>query len=523
MSTTRRLRIGIDVGGTNTDAVLLDADGRVLAWHKAPTTVDVFDGIRDALGAVLAGDVDRTSVTQVMLGTTHPLNAIIRRRDLGRVGVLRIGAPATLCVPPFAGWPDDLAELVRGPVAIIAGGHEYSGAEINPLDHDAVRAFAASCAGVVDAVAVTGVTSPVNPGHEQEAARIIAGELGDAVTVTQGHGVGGIGLLERENSAILNCALIGVGRAVVGGLTRAVTAHGLDPDLYLTQNDGTLLSAEEATRRPVLTIGSGPTNSMRGAAYLSGLADAVVMDVGGTSTDVGLLVDGFPRESALAVDIGGVRTNYRMPDLISVGLGGGTKVWPGDTAKPTIGPDSVGYRLTTDALVFGGDTLTLTDISVQSGRVQLGDRHLANSVDPGLVRTVVAEVDEQISSLADRIKASRGDLPLIAVGGGAHLIPELIDGISKVVRHEHAAVANAIGAAIAEASGSIDRTFSYDEQGREASLESAKELAVDEAVRAGADPASVRITRIVEIPMSYMPGNCTHVQVKAVGPLLQHH
>ena len=140
----------------------------------------------------------------------------------------------------------------------------------------------------------------------------------------------------------------------------------------MSQNDGTLMSPELAARFPVLTFASGPTNSIRGGGLLSGLDDCIVVDIGGTTTDVGVLSAGFPRESSVAVDIGGVRTNFRMPDVLSIGLGGGSRVRSADGAT-TVGPDSVGFRLTSEALVFGGSTLTATDIAVASGRAQIGD------------------------------------------------------------------------------------------------------------------------------------------------------
>ena len=515
-----RLRIGLDVGGTNTDAGVVDESGRVVSWFKSSTTPNVFDGIRTALAAVLA-EVDRGAVSQVMLGTTHPVNAIIRRAGLAKVGILRIAAPATLSISPLAPWPKDLAAIVRGPAWIIGGGHEYEGTEITALDEDAVARFARECRDVVEAIAVTGVTSPANPDHELRAREIIADILGADYPVTLGHEVGGLGLLERENSAVLNGALQHVGRQIVAGLASALREENLDADMYLTQNDGTLLAAHEAARRPIMTIGSGPTNSMRGAAFLSGLADAIVVDVGGTSTDVGLLVDGFPRESALAVEIGGVRTNYRMPDLISVGLGGGSILAPAGAGGPAAGPDSVGHLIGERALVFGGDTATLSDVSVVAGRAEFGDRATAAAVLPRRrVSSVLAWVDDRMQYLADRIKAAHSDLPLVAVGGGAHLIPERLAGVSQVIRHEYGHVANAIGAAISEASGSVDRSMRYDDSSREECLAQASAAAVDAAIYAGADPTRIRITSITEIPMAYMPGNCARVQVRAVGPLL---
>lgn len=182
------------------------------------------------------------------------------------------------------------------------------------------------------------------------------------------HQVGGLGLLEWENATTLNAALLGVAERIVQGFHTALAEHGLSVASYLTQNDGTLMTAEEAVRFPILTVGSGPTNSMRGACALAGLSNALVIDVGGTSSDVGILVDGFPRESSTAVEVGGVRTNFRMPDLISIGLGGGTVVRTGP-AGPRVGPDSVGYHVVNETLWRGGQTLTLSDISVQAGAV----------------------------------------------------------------------------------------------------------------------------------------------------------
>ncbi|MDQ6525361.1 hydantoinase/oxoprolinase family protein [Nocardioides sp. LHD-245] len=512
------LRIGIDVGGTNTDAAIVDDDGKVVASTKSATTPDPFDGIRTSLSKVV-GEVDPSLISQAMLGTTHPANAIIQRRDLDRVGVLRLAAPATQGVRPGAGWPKDLHQAIIARSEVIAGGNEYDGAEIAPLDEDAVRRFAASCGGEVGAISVSAPFSPASHDHELRTAEILAEELGSDFAVSLSHQVGALGMLERENATILNSSLLGVARSVVAGFHAALAENGLDVDSYLTQNDGTLMSSEEAVRFPVLTLGSGPTNSMRGACSLAGIADAIVVDVGGTSADVGILVDGFPRESTAAVEVGGVRTNFRMPDLISIGLGGGSVV-RNQGGDVTVGPDSVGYRVVTEARVRGGQVLTLSDLSVAAGRLHgFGDRELLGDLDDAVVRLAMAWVDQQVESMADRMKASRESLPLIAVGGGSHLVADHVRGVSEVVRPENHAVANAFGAAIAEASGSIDRVFRYGDRGRAACLEEARGLAVDAAVRAGAAREAVRITSMVEVPLTYVPGEASRVQVKAAGPL----
>src|SRR5205085_10482303 len=154
-----------------------------------------------------------------------------------------------------------------------------------------------------------------------------------------------------------NAALTDLARVTISGFREAITASHIDAPLFIAQNDGTVMSAETAMALPVMSFASGATNSMRGAAFLSDTQDAMVIDVGGTSSDVGQLRRGFPREANSVVEIAAVRTLFRMPDLLSIGLGGGSVI----TETPfSVGPQSVGYRLTEEALVFGGKILTAT-------------------------------------------------------------------------------------------------------------------------------------------------------------------
>jgi N-methylhydantoinase A/oxoprolinase/acetone carboxylase beta subunit len=256
---------------------------------------------------------------------------------------------------------------------------------------------------------------------------------------------------------------------------------------------------------------------MRGAGLLSGLDQAVVVDVGGTTTDVGALRRGFPRESGGAVEVGGVRTNLRMPDLLSLGLGGGSLVVAGD--EIAVGPRSVGYRLTERALVFGGDTLTATDVAVAAGRLVLGDPDRVSALDPELVSGALDLIHRRVEQAVDRMRTSAEPLPVILVGGGADLLAREIAGASEVVRPPHAAIANAIGAAIANVGGEVDRVYSYEEHGRDRTLTLAVEEAVRRARQAGADPESVEVVAIEEVPLAYLPGQAVRVRVKAVGTL----
>jgi N-methylhydantoinase A/oxoprolinase/acetone carboxylase beta subunit len=515
------LRLGIDVGGTNTDAVVLDAQGHVLAKAKTPTTADVVTGIAQAMDQVLTDGIPAQSIDCAMLGTTQCINAILQRQHLGRVGVVRLGAPATLAIPPLSDWPPDLRSHIARFSYIVAGGHEFDGREISPLDEAHLRTIGQELTGQVDAIAVSAVFSPVNPEHERRAAAIVREAVGEHIPLSLSHEIGSLNLLERENATVLNAALMRVIGLAVEAFRSAATQRGIEAPLYLTQNDGTLMPLDDALRHPILTVASGPTNSMRGAAKLSGLREAIVVDVGGTTTDIGALQHGFPRQAAAAIAIGGVRTNFRMPDLLSLALGGGSLVQV-EGQRVSVGPRSVGYRLMTEARIFGGDTLTMTDIAVAAGTIRLGDPARVRDLPPDVVEQALGAALHMLIECIDRVKTSPADLPLIAVGGGSMLVPDHLPGASMVVRPEHADCANAIGAAIAQVSGEVDRIWHLEGRSRESVLSEAREMASEKAFQAGADPDTLELIEREEIPLAYLPGDAVRLRVKVAGWLKLH-
>jgi N-methylhydantoinase A/oxoprolinase/acetone carboxylase beta subunit len=502
-------KIGIDVGGTNTDAVLVE-NQTIVASVKATTTEDVTSGIVQALAGLLAKVPGPSrDVGAVMIGTTHFTNAVVERKHLSRIAAVRIGAPASSSLPPFVDWPEDLAALVRGGVYSIEGGHEYDGRPIVPFDERAMRSAARQIReSGLRSVAVASVFSPLTPVCEERAREILEEECG-GIDVTLSRDIGRLGLLGRENATLLNAAIIELARKTTRAFVAALSGSGIAAPLYLTQNDGTVVRAEIAERFPVYSFASGPTNSMRGAAFLSGIEDALVVDVGGTTSDVGCLKSGFPREANSVVEIGGVRTLFRMPDLLSIGLGGGSLVSGG-----RVGPQSVGYRLTEKALVFGGDTLTATDVAVGLGLIDLGDRGRLKG-DPKTFEAARSTISSMLEEAVDRMKTEAAPEPLIAVGGGAFLVPEAIPGISEVMHVEHQEVANAVGAAIAQVSGEVDRVWSG--VGREEAIREATELARQKAVEGGASAASLRVVEVEDLPLAYLPGDALRVRIRVVG------
>ncbi|MTW87093.1 hydantoinase/oxoprolinase family protein [Virgibacillus dakarensis] len=513
-------RIGIDVGGTHTDAVILDEAYNVIAETKAPTTEDVSSGIYQALKEVVA--VSRVPVEEInyaMLGTTHCTNAIVERKRLNKVAVIRIGAPATLSVKPLIGVPEDLKAILGKYMYIVRGGHEFDGREITELDEKQLYRIANELKGKVDSIAITSVFSPVSNQHEQRAAEIIQKVLGEDVAVSLSSEIGNVGLLERENSTILNAAVVEVARTTANGFINALKEENIDAKVFFGQNDGTLMSVEYTVRYPILTIACGPTNSLRGASYLSNISDALVIDVGGTTTDIGVLANAFPRQSSLAVEIGGVRTNFRMPDIMSVGLGGGTIIQVQDDKTFQIGPSSVGHQLSEKALIFGGDMLTATDVIVGLGKAELGDPSKVAHLDMTLLERIYSKMVHMVEEALDKMKTSAEPVPVILVGGGSILLPDTLKGASEVICPANFGVANAIGSAISQVSGQIEKIFAMDELGRKETIEAAKEMACNEAIVAGADPDDLVIVDLEDVPLAYLPGNATRIRVKAAGAL----
>jgi len=518
------LRMGVDVGSTHTDAVIVDEKNRLLHFAKAVTTPDVTTGIVKSMELVVGQGANPDEISAVMFGTTHGLNAIIERFRLAKVAVIRLGLPASSAIEPMLDWPPELRHAVDGGTFLVPGGHEYTGEEISPLDEEKVRAIAESISerGIMN-VAITSVFAPVNADHEKRALRIVR-EVAPEAHVTLSHEIGTLGLLERENSTILNCTIIPVIRAAINSVRMSMRRLGIDSArLFLTQNDGTVMSAEFAEKYPIFTVATGASNAIRGAFVLTGIKDAVVCDTGGTTSNVGVLVKGFPRESAQEVEIGSVRTNFRMPDIVSVGCAGGSIVTVADGRVVSVGPRSVGYRLVEDGISWGGDILTATDVALGLGRMKIEDAR----VNPGKVAHMFGHLLTEaytmmvrtIEDAIDRVKTSAEPSPVITVGGGSLMLPDKLAGASEVYRPEGAQYANAVGAATALVGAVVDKAYSYEHTSRQNALEDAAREAKSRAVEAGARTETVEVVDVEEIAMPYLPGNAVRVRVKAVGRL----
>jgi len=360
----------------------------------------------------------------------------------------------------------------------------------------------------IKSIVVIGIFSPIDVHFKQEerVANIIRQQYPRADIVTSKL-VSNIGFLERENAAILNASILSFARRTIASFQNAISRLELNCPVFITQNDGTILSASAASRLPIRTFSSGPTNSMRGAAFLTqntGSEAMIVVDIGGTTTDVGLLMaNGFPRQVAAFSEISGVRTNFSYPDVRSIGLGGGSIVRKDQDGRLTVGPESVGYKIREKALIFGGDVLTATDCTVFANNdIDLGDRtKLLPTCDQPTSAAFQATVKTMLERIIDTMKTSPEDIPVLLVGGGAIIAPGSLVGASRVVKPNWSGVANAIGAATARVSGVIDVIESTEGTSSSEVLEKLSRQAVEKAVENGAMRETTSIVEMESFPL----------------------
>jgi N-methylhydantoinase A/oxoprolinase/acetone carboxylase beta subunit len=387
--TPGRLRVGIDAGGTFTDAVLHDPERGVLAAAKARTRADLSIGVAEAIDRVLgadvgdgrtgstAGPVSPRSVSLVSLSTTLATNALVEG----------VGRPVALVFIGFAETELDRGGLRRalggGPVILVDGGHEHDGTERHPLD---VAAVVGAASGLeVEAFAVTARFGVRNPAHEL-AVRDALAPLGKPVAC--GHELSSeLDGPRRALTCVLNAGLTGMVTDLCRAARQVLDERGIDAPLMIVKGDGSLVDVEVAVERPIETILSGPAASLIGAAHLLGSGrpygppDLVVADIGGTTTDVGIIRDGHPTLSRRGATVGGHRTMVEAVEMFTTGLGGDSEVRVDARSAPArleVGP----RRLVPLArLAIDEPDLVIDTLRSRQAPYRHGDTTFARAVD----------------------------------------------------------------------------------------------------------------------------------------------
>lgn len=331
------MRVGIDTGGTYTDAALIDSDGGVVASSKAPTTHhDLIDGVSAALHQVLgAARIDRSAITSVALSTTLATNALVERT----------GGGAALVV---AGFDDSSMSRIDGldraaNVIRIAGGHDAQGREKTPLGLDALSA-AIDVVAESDAIAVATLFAVRNEAHEVTIRQFLGADGRTAhLPVTCSHDLSGrLDGPRRASTALANAMLTAPVRRLLDAFKASVRTAGITAPLVVVRSDGSVMSLSQAMERPVETILSGPAASLVGGIHLAGVDDAVVVDIGGTTTDVAVVSDAVPEPVDDGATVGGVATMVLSPRITTEGLGGDSEIgWDEQNSALRIGPGRV--------------------------------------------------------------------------------------------------------------------------------------------------------------------------------------
>ena len=321
--------LGVDTGGTYTDAVIYDeGSNSLVAKAKAPTTHDdLAVGIGQAIERVLAvGSVDPSAIGFVSLSSTLATNALVEGK----------GRPAALVMIGFEEAVLDrggLREAIGGdPVVMVAGGHTPHGAEAEPLDTEALAAAVTEIAPSVDGFAVTSQFSVRNADHEVTARALIRERTG--LPVTCSHELAdALDGPKRSVTALLNARMIALIDELVSTTTDVLAHQGVDAPIMVVRGNGSLVSADFVRERPVETILSGPAASLLGAAHLVGAKDAIISDIGGTTTDIAALRDGSFDLGAKGATVGGHRTMIEAVAMATHGLGGDSEVMLADRAR----------------------------------------------------------------------------------------------------------------------------------------------------------------------------------------------
>ncbi|KAL2817246.1 hypothetical protein BDW59DRAFT_175573 [Aspergillus cavernicola] len=485
------LRIGVDVGGTNTDAVVLDSTQQatptrgVLASHKTPTTPNATAGVESAIRAVLnqSGIADTRGISSVTIGTTAFLNSVIERdrRHLTRVAVLRLSKSFLRDVKPFSDWPPDLAAAIQGYIGYADGGLHIDGSEEAPVvEEQVVNECREIRSRGLSTFVIAGVYAPIDREFHQEdkVHDIVAREIPGADIVCS-HEVANIGFLEHENASILNAAILRFAKQTIRGLQDAMRRLDLSSrPLYLTQNDGTLLDAATAARVPIRTFSSGVTNSMRGAAYLSGLApgegkgeSAIVVDIGGTTTDVGVMLpSGLPRQASAYLSVAGINVNYSLPHLHSIGLGGGSIIGGTENCGVTVGPASVRSQ-----------QRQMSQLQQASRVSVIGDPQACKGLDGKSISNVLVRIKTMLEQAIDTVMTSPDPMPVFVTGGRSVLAPDTIQGASAIIRPPFNDFANTTS------------SKNTSQQSISETTEEAKRMAVEKAVSSGAVSETVNL------------------------------
>ena len=393
----RSIILGIDTGGTYTDAAVIDAGAhRILASAKAITTKgDLAIGVTEAMTAAvakLAGEVTAQDIRLVCVSTTLATNAVVEGHG-NAAGLILIGFDAAMVKRT------GIAAAFPGlPVVAVAGGHDHNGEERAPLDEAALAKAVDHIAPEVSAFAISASFAVRNNAHEVRAREIISGICDKPVTLSSELS-SALDAPRRALTAVLNARLVSRITHLIEAVERAMAGLGITAGLMVVKGDGTLAKAEAVAKRPIETVLSGPAASLVGAKWLSGLDDFIMSDMGGTTTDVGILQHGRPLVAVEGAEVGGWRTMVKAIDVKTIGLGGDSEVQFDSGGQLLIGPQRAVPIALLASRHAGLVAMLEIDLSENEGGSTLGKFLVRPFGDRGTAATGLTEREAEVLKL----------------------------------------------------------------------------------------------------------------------------
>ncbi|MFJ7724768.1 hydantoinase/oxoprolinase N-terminal domain-containing protein [Neobacillus sp. NPDC097160] len=516
------MKIGIDIGGTTTHAVLVTSDGRILQASQHITTPDLLTGVKGSVQALF----ERTSICPaevkgIFIGTTELINAIFEGRVMSRTALIRIGTQPTKIEPAIT-FPETLRSSLKK-VWFVKSSNHYNHATLEPNIHgELFSIFQQIEAHAIEAVSIVGTYSPMYEEEELWVKKAIKKRFPN-IAITVSHRLGSIGYIERENAAILNALFSKLIRSLLAELSSCFSGLAFTCPFWLTKSDGSLMTVQEAMDFPVLTIFSGVANSLKGAAILTSYKDLLAVDIGGSKIYAGRVRNEQLREVNSSTNLAGIDTSLAMPEFISLPFGGGS--------IPNIEDGQVRFLphhsndIAIEGLSWGGSSWTVSDCFLKLFPEAFYDEKIDTARLADLSNNdcelVVSHVMGQLKLALDQLQESEEELPIVLVGGGSPLFgQELFGQYNQVMNPAGYPISSAIGACFAQVSEVVDKVYWLHNRSKEEILDEAVAACKKAVLKKGASPESIHISYVEEYPFAYLRGEILRVRTRAMGALI---
>lgn len=517
-----QMKIGIDIGGTNTHVALVTDEGKLIAASEHLTTPDLLTGVQQAVkGLFERTSINRTEIKGVFIGTTQMINALFEEKAIAKTLLIRIGIKQSKIIPAL-NWPSSLQSFLQDVIYLESNNRYDEGSQEIDYQSEIQSILQSITNKSIESVSIVGTYSPMYEAEELQVKQEIKKRFPN-LPITTSHQLGSIGYIERENAALLNALLSKVFRDILEKLSECFSNLSLTCPLWLTQSDGSLMTVEEAQEFPVLTIASGIANSFKGAAIISSIKDIIAVDIGGSKIYVGRVSNGHLREVTVSTDFLGIDTSLAVPEFITLPFGSGS-ITTIENDQVNILP-FISNNIERDGIAWGGHTWTVSDSflklyphSFYDKKINLSRLHNIPVTD---CENVVSHVMSQIKAAIELLQNHDDELPIVLVGGGSPLFNEQLFGkYRQVLNPAGYSLSSAIGACFAPVSSVIDKVYWLNNRSKEDIINEAvntcKKLVLDK----GARKESIHVSYVEEYPFAYLKGEILRVRVKVTGELI---